>query len=131
MNLTDFLSEPLVTDSKILYYKLVGRIPVPADALSATGGFGEKIKHNLIKNKISVSTVFLVIDHNYSRKGAPILFETMVFGGRYDGLQFRYSTIEEAEAGHKVAYFFAKKHIRPKSKKPFKIPYRAKNYHRR
>ena len=40
----------------------------------------------------SVSTVFLGMDHNWRREGPPILFETMVFGGRYAGLQLRYAT---------------------------------------
>lgn len=49
-----------------------------------------------------VSTVFLGIDHAFGR-GAPILFETMVFGGEHDQFQDRYSTREEALAGHAVA----------------------------
>jgi len=28
-----------------------------------------------------VSTVFLGLDHNFSSKGPPVVFETMVFGG--------------------------------------------------
>jgi hypothetical protein len=47
-----------------------------------------------------VSTVFLGIDHNHSCKGAPLLFETMVFGGEHDGRMMRYSTWDEAENGH-------------------------------
>jgi hypothetical protein len=49
-----------------------------------------------------VSTVFLGIDHNFGN-GPPLLFETMVFGGEYDGYCKRYSTWEEAEGGHKTA----------------------------
>jgi hypothetical protein len=49
-----------------------------------------------------VSTVFLGLDHNFGREGAPLLFETMVFGGAQDGQQERYSTWEEAEAGHRA-----------------------------
>lgn len=49
-----------------------------------------------------VSTVFLGIDHNHSRSGPPILFETMVFDkeGNDNGEQWRYSTRAEALAGH-------------------------------
>lgn len=47
-----------------------------------------------------VSTVFLGLDHNYSGEGPPLLFETMIFGGKLDGGQWRYSTREEALAGH-------------------------------
>lgn len=50
---------------------------------------------------VTVSTVFLGIDHRHFGKGPPILFETMVFNDYGDdGTQERYSTWEEAEAGH-------------------------------
>ena len=32
----------------------------------------------------NISTMFLGLDHNYSQSGPPILWETMVFGGKYD-----------------------------------------------
>ncbi len=51
----------------------------------------------------SVSTVFLGINHNFLEKGKPLLYETMVFGGRLDDLQWRYSTREEAITGHAAA----------------------------
>jgi len=54
-----------------------------------------------IGESIRISTVFLGINHNYSRHEEPILFETMVFGGRYDEEQERYTTWEKAEIGHK------------------------------
>lgn len=49
---------------------------------------------------ITVSTVFLGIDHNFS-KGLPILFETMIFrdDDEYELIQ-RHSTYEEAKIGH-------------------------------
>ena len=47
-----------------------------------------------------VSTVFLGVDYDFTGK-KPLLFETMVFGGPYDGEEQRYSTWEEAEEGHK------------------------------
>jgi hypothetical protein len=48
-------------------------------------------------NGVTISTVFL---HNLSGIGAPILFETMVFGGTLDEECERYTTREDAEAGH-------------------------------
>lgn len=51
---------------------------------------------------ISVSTVFLGIDHGYG-DGAPVLFETMIFGGKHHEWQQRYCTWEEAELGHQEA----------------------------
>jgi hypothetical protein len=55
-------------------------------------------------DNIYVSTVFLGVDHNHGLnpdEKRPILFESMVFGGEYNELQFRYCTMEEARAGHK------------------------------
>lgn len=55
---------------------------------------------------ITVSTVFLGIDHNWSG-GTPVLWETMIFGGpysqgykKYQMYQMRYSSREQAEKGH-------------------------------
>lgn len=48
-----------------------------------------------------VSTVFLGLDHRFGQ-GEPLVFETMVFGGPLDQEQERYSTWDEAEAGHKA-----------------------------
>jgi hypothetical protein len=51
-------------------------------------------------NDVDVSTVFLNLDHNHSGEGPPILFETMIFGGKYDQYQWRYCTWDEAKKGH-------------------------------
>lgn len=48
-----------------------------------------------------VSTVFLGIDHNFSREGPPVLWETMVFGvEKYAEFQDRYTSRADALAGH-------------------------------
>lgn len=47
-----------------------------------------------------VSTVFLGLDHGFGG-GAPVLFETMVFGGAHDTTMERYTSWAEAKAGHK------------------------------
>jgi hypothetical protein len=49
-----------------------------------------------------VSTVFLALDHNFclGLDAKPVLWETMIFGGPYDQEQYRYSSREEALAGH-------------------------------
>jgi hypothetical protein len=46
-----------------------------------------------------VSTVWLGLDHRFGA-GPPLIFETMVFGGEHDQGQWRYSTEEQALAGH-------------------------------
>lgn len=53
-------------------------------------------------NGLKISTVFLGVDHNWGG-GAPILFETMVFGKseEWNDYQERYYNWDAAEAGHK------------------------------
>lgn len=53
------------------------------------------------KEEVLVSTVFLMVDHNYFDNGPPILFETMIFGGLHDEYQVRYRTKDEALQGHR------------------------------
>ena len=50
---------------------------------------------------ISISTVFLGIDNGLGR-GQPLLFETMVFGGKLNQEMDRCSTWEEAEKMHEL-----------------------------
>ncbi len=52
--------------------------------------------------KIRISTVFLGLDHNFG-EGEPLLFETMIFGGKHDQYQDRCSTWEQAVEMHKKA----------------------------
>lgn len=52
---------------------------------------------------VTVSTVFLVLDHNIGLGGPPLIWETMVLtdGFTLNEAQIRYSTREQAIAGHK------------------------------
>ena len=62
----------------------------------------EKADRTVAKTDIGdahVSTVCLGLDHNYG-SGPPLLFESMVFGGPFNGEMDRYSTWAEAEQGH-------------------------------
>jgi hypothetical protein len=56
-----------------------------------------------ITSECEVSTVFLGFDHRHFGDGPPILFETMIFGGPLDQSQWRYSSWDDAEAGHNAA----------------------------
>jgi hypothetical protein len=47
-----------------------------------------------------VSTVFLGIDHRFQSYDLPLLFETLVIGGPMAETCERYTTWDEAEAGH-------------------------------
>lgn len=49
-----------------------------------------------------ISTVYLGLNHAFG-EGPPIIFETMIFGGPMDEYMDRYSTEEEAIAGHAFA----------------------------
>jgi len=49
---------------------------------------------------VRVSTVFLGLDHDFSGEGPPILFETMIFGGKHDQDQQRCCTWDQALAMH-------------------------------
>lgn len=86
-------------------YILDGHNPVLCDDLLKWAEWYETADRTVLKtplpNGIRVSTVFLGLNHNFGR-GKPILFETMVFGGKLDEKQKRYRTWEEAEIGHKA-----------------------------
>jgi hypothetical protein len=88
-------------------YILDGHEPVPCYDLMEWGRWFEKVGADRIVAKtmvgeVRVSTVFLGLDHNWD-DGPPLLFETMVFGGKYDNDMWRYSTWAQAEEGHAKA----------------------------
>lgn len=55
--------------------------------------------------EVNVSTVWLGLDHRHliTEGSRPLVFETMIFGGPLGGEMWRYSTEEEALAGHAAA----------------------------
>ena len=84
-------------------FRLKDKEPVSVDLLT-WAKWCEKTDRSVAKTKkdrITVSTVFLGLDHQRG-DGPPLLFETMVFGGEFNGEMDRYSTWEEAEIGHKT-----------------------------
>lgn len=78
--------------------------PEYCDDLMTWGRWMETGDRIIAKDKpldgVSVSTVFLGLDHSFG-EGPPILFETMVFGGEHDGEMERYTSKEAAIEGHK------------------------------
>jgi hypothetical protein len=48
---------------------------------------------------VEVSTVWLGLNHNWY-PGPPLIFETMIFGGRFDLEAHRYATEAQAREGH-------------------------------
>ena len=63
------------------------------------------VDYTQVTSQIEVSTVFLGLDHRFHGNGPPILFETMIFGGPpdIDECQWRYSSWDDAQAGHAAA----------------------------
>jgi hypothetical protein len=84
------------------YYKLVGHDVVPSNSIEWATKSGIR---NIAKSKIDgveISTVFLGLNHQFG-DGPPLVFETMIFGGKHDQWQERCSTYDEAVAMHKQA----------------------------
>lgn len=92
-------------------YVLKGHTPVRCSNLEEWALWFETANRHVAKTDVApgvnVSTVFLSMDHRWVGGGPPLLFETMIFGGEHDGYQDRYSTWDEAEAGHKKAVALA------------------------
>jgi hypothetical protein len=76
------------------------------DRAGMVGAFGSiedrRVDRTQVDADVSVSTVHLVLDHSFG-DGPPLIFETMVFGGDHDQDCWRYSTEEQARAGHAAA----------------------------
>ncbi len=69
-------------------------------------------------NQVRVCTVFLGLDLGFDNAERPILFETMVLGGRWDRALYRYCTWREAQEGHALLL----KHLRVDDRAPIEIP---------
>ncbi|WP_051768206.1 hypothetical protein [Sphingobium sp. DC-2] len=92
-----------------IYYKLVDRVPVECDMLEWAAFFetaDRRVAQDTLANGITVSTVFLGIDHRILGDGPPLLFETMVWSGGIGSPAWvsldmrRCSTWDEAVAQH-------------------------------
>lgn len=102
------------------YWKLEGKTPVPTDWDGYVDTFrvkeGKRITHigDETINGVRISTVFLPINHQLDPQASPLLFETMIFdsdGNVIYDYQERYSTWDEAEAGHKKAVELVKERL--------------------
>jgi hypothetical protein len=90
--------------SKFMYV-LEGRVPRPARSIHEWSQYMETAERHVADTQVGdarVSTVFLGTNNSFGF-GPPLLFETMIFGGKYDDFQRRYCTWEEAEQGHQEA----------------------------
>jgi len=92
-------------------YKLVDKTPVQCSSTGEWAQWFENarriVKYNRVMldgNFIDVSTVFLGIDYAVlSNSNKPLLFETQIFGGEWNGRVLRCSTWEQAEMQHENA----------------------------
>jgi len=108
------MSDPLVNG---LYVLDENGKPVLCKDIFTWGKWFENLENrhvaldeNVGPNHAKVSTVFLAIDHaGFNKKGPPVLWETMIFGGRHDQYQTRATSREEALAGHQKAMNLARR----------------------
>jgi len=108
-----------MSKSLLVYYILdENHQPVATTDVLTWGRFYEDMSQRRVGETLTefhwVSTIFLGIDHNFSFKGPPILFETMIFERQehitkiFGKERFvheelggeRYCTWDEAKAGH-------------------------------
>lgn len=94
--------------------------PQPEPNLMKWAQWMETIENKIVQQdrfdqgdqSILVSTVFLGLDHSFKeitgKDVLPVLWETMIFGGPHDQYQDRYTSKEDAIAGHQVALKLAK-----------------------
>lgn len=81
------------------FYRLDGHKTVPCriEDLPSFPREGYRVGKDII-GSVEISTVFRDVDHAW--EGPPILFETMIFGGKHGQELARYGTWDEAEEGH-------------------------------
>lgn len=90
-----------------LHFRLEGHEPVPVEGvLEWARAFGDAESRRVAWDEpcpgVTVSTVFLGIDHNFRETGPPLLFETMTFVDEDGVEQIRTSTWDEAAAAHQA-----------------------------
>jgi hypothetical protein len=88
--------------------------PVEADVLTwgrFFQGHRRWVGFTFVTSEVSVSTIFIGVDHRHYGEGPPLLFETMIFGGPLDQHHWRYASWDDADTGHKVAVRKARKAI--------------------
>ena len=91
--------------NKPFFYKLENKKPVPCvmtEALENRINSNYVVKYSEITDNVQVSTLFMGIDLNIVSH-PPLCFETLVMGGKRDGLMIRTDTWESAEEAHEKA----------------------------
>jgi len=79
--------------------------PPTDDLLGLLGLYGRSPTEHAVTAsdlRICVSTVFTSIDQRFGMSVAPVLWETMIFGGPESGWQEHYTSRDDAIAGHRA-----------------------------
>lgn len=102
-----------------LYVLDSDRNPIPCEDVLLWGRFftaidNRRVAFDEIAPGVTISTVFLGIDHSFSAD-RPVLFETMWFTDYGDSGQQRYETWAEAESGHREVVSVLRERITSKS----------------
>lgn len=86
------------------HYMLIDGKVVATENIHEWGCWMEKkdrfLKRTEFPGRETVSTVFLGLDHAFGNSKLPVLFETMVFGGKEDQSCWRYTSEAAAREGH-------------------------------
>lgn len=73
-------------------------------AFSEYGRVGNWFGVNAANERVQVSTIFLGMDHDWTFRGPPVLWETMLFGcaegSKLDQYCVRYTSAKAAKRGH-------------------------------
>ena len=86
------------------FWVLEGHEPRPATPLAWAHQFEwhGRIVAETRTGATHISTVFMGVELLFNNDGPPLLFETLVYGGAYDGQRALYATWEEAQNGHQT-----------------------------
>ena len=80
------------------YYSRSGGAITQDEWLREWSGENKRVAKDTVGDA-DVSTVYLGLNHAWGG-GPPLIFETMIFGGEHDQDCWRYSSEDQARAGH-------------------------------
>ncbi len=107
---------PIAQSRTLIHYKLRRKKVIPYKGHFLKWAFWfEKANRRVTikklgkgKNRVVISTAFLGLDYSHGFGDGPLVFETMIFGGRFNYEMRRYKTWSEAVRGHRQMVKLAK-----------------------
>jgi hypothetical protein len=96
-------------------YRYYRRDGTPYDGVLAWAQDFETSENRIVRQETLwhgafLSTVFLGLNHAWNPQDRPLVFETMLFAGKHDLAQERYTTEAEALAGHAALHRYWSRH---------------------